>query len=119
MLKNQQAVSYINQHYIPFTQDAATIVAQDYFEQKYGERISDELSNYLISTCAPGKKELKVEVKKLLSQTTVKLLLANTLSPREITTAQNSDAYRTTLLYYFLIPECKDALEKIMGMSLA
>ena len=111
-------MSYINQHYIPFTQDAATIVAQDYFEQKYGERISDELSNYLISTCAPGKKELKVEVKKLLSKTVVKLLLANTLSPREITTAQNSDAYRATLLYYFLIPECKDALEKIMGMSI-
>lgn len=111
-------MSYINQHYLPFTQETAKIVAQDYFEQKYGEKIAERLSLYLLETCGSTKKELQGAVKKLLSQTIVKLLLSYTLSFSEITAAENSNEYRTTLLYYFLVPECKDALEKIMGMSL-
>ncbi len=118
LLKNQQAVSYINQHYLPFTQETAKVVAQDYFNQKYGEKIAERLSAYLLETCGSTKKELQGAVKKLLSQTIVKLLLSYTLSFSEITAAENSNEYRTTLLYYFLIPECKDALEKIMGMSI-
>lgn len=119
LAKNDVAMRYVNETYLPFTMPAAQVVAQDYFEQKYATQLAQEMTKQLMTHCRPPNiPSLSDDVEKVIAQTIVSLMVSYVLTPAEINAAKTDPQYCQTLFHYFIIPEGKAALEDCLHMDI-